>query len=233
MGLDDKTIGLLSKVNISQGLENIKSIVVFLCGLGQKPYEQHELAFKILAENNILAISPFLSPWNWMNDQSIELVDSILDYYVEKYRLENVPIILNGSSMGAYGAIYYSLVSKHNIKTVVANSPVSDLVYHLHERYDTYMALYNAFYDPAKDFLETLRERSLIEIIKKLYKNIEYKIFISGLDKEINLDKHCVSLFNAMKEKGFNVSLFVSKAEGHCKMDEANLEIYKKTLLGE
>ena len=233
MVLNKETIGLLSKTNMSQGLEKVKSIVVFLCGLGQKPYKEHEVAFKVLASHNVLAVSPYLSLWNWMNDQAIALVDAVLDYYVKTYHLENVPIILNGSSMGAYGAIYYSFMSKHNIKTVVANSPVSDLLFHLHERYDTYMALYNAFYEPGKDFEETLHQRSLIEIIKKLYNNIEYKIFISSKDEEIDLERHCVTLFNKMHQKGFNVSLFVSKAEGHCKMDETNMEIYKNTLLGE
>ena len=58
------------------------------------------------AEREVLYVIPYNNPWAWMNQQTVDFIDEILDVIFEKYGLpKHTPIVSTGRSMGGLGAL--------------------------------------------------------------------------------------------------------------------------------
>lgn len=80
---------------------------------------------KFYAENNILYVVPYQNPWAWMNSQTVDFTDEILDVLFEAYSLpENLPIASTGGSMGGLSALVYTAYAKRTPTVCAANCPV-------------------------------------------------------------------------------------------------------------
>lgn len=199
----------------------IKGLVVFFYGLGsaQMYYEDTEEGRKY-AEKGILYLVTYHNPWAWMNRQTVDFVDEIIDVLFKEYNLPNdMPIVSSGGSMGGLSALVYTAYAKRTPVSCVVNCPVCDLPYHFTERYDLPRTLYSAFgtYEGTMD--EALRTASPIHLVEKMPENTDYYIFHCEEDKAVNKQKHSDRFVKKMQEK-HNITYFSIPGRGHCSLTE-------------
>ena len=66
-----------------------------------------------LAEKGIIYVNPYYNPWSWMNRQTVDFVDEIVDVLFRKYSLsDDCPVISVGDSMGGLASIVYAAYAK-------------------------------------------------------------------------------------------------------------------------
>ena len=142
----------------------IKGIVISFSGLGDADmYFEDTDEGKFYAEKGILYVIPYNNPWAWMNKQTVNYTDEIIDVLVAKYHLrDDIPIVLTGGSMGGQSALVYANYIKRTPVACVANCPVCDLVFHYTERPDLPRTLYSAFYHENGSVEEVLKKASRI-----------------------------------------------------------------------
>ena len=54
------------------------------------------------AKEQMLFIYPYTAPWSWMNDETVELIDTVLEVYCGD---RTIPIVAYGHSLGGYGRL--------------------------------------------------------------------------------------------------------------------------------
>ncbi|MBE6687258.1 MAG: hypothetical protein E7591_08565 [Ruminococcaceae bacterium] len=213
----------------------IKGIVIFFVGLGGcSMYDKSNEMGEFYADKGILFVIPYHNPWAWMNKQTVDFTDEILDVLFEKHDLsEGTPIVSSGGSMGGLSALVYTAYAKRTPSSCVANCPVCDLPYHYTERPDLPRTLYTAFASYEGNFEDALRSASPYHLVDKLPKETEYTIFHCEKDEAVNIDKHSNRLTAKMKEAGFNITYYTVPDRGHCDLGEIYDPMYdEKTVEG-
>jgi len=204
---------------------DIKGIVLNFYGLGNtKVYGDDPGEAFEYAEKGLVYLIPYYNPWCWMNKQTVEYVDEIVEVICEKYNLdESVKVISTGGSMGGLSALVYCAYAKITPCACVTNCPVCDLVYHYTERPDLPRTLYSAFGEYEGTMEDALKSCSPFHLVDKL-PNIPYTIFHCEKDHAVNLEHHSKKFVDAM-QLTHEIELKTVPFRGHCDLSaEARVE---------
>ena len=148
-------------------IKPIKGMVVSFFGLGGATIfnEDTEEGCRY-AEKGILYLVPYQNPWAWMNKQTVDYIDELIDVLFKEYNLPgDLPIISAGGSMGGLSALVYTTYAKRTPVACVANCPVCDLPYHFTERPDLPRTLYSAFATYEGTMEDALRSASPLQLL--------------------------------------------------------------------
>lgn len=203
----------------------IKGIVIYFYGLGgQFLFDEDTDEGKMYAEKGILHLVPYQNPWAWMNRQTVELTDELLDVLFAAFELpETTPIVSTGKSMGGLSALVYTCYAKRTPAACVTNCPVCDLPYHFGERPDLPRTLYSAFGSYEGTLEEALRSASPMHLLEKL-PDIPYTIFHCEEDQAVNKQLHSDRFVEAL-QKTREVEYVPVPGRGHCDLTE---EMWKR-----
>ena len=204
----------------------IRGVVLSFTGLGQKEmfHEDSETDLRY-AEEGIVRIIPYYNPWCWMNRQTVEFVDEILDVLFSYYNLpKNTPVFSTGGSMGGLCALIYTAKGKYTPKVCVANCPVCDLPYHFTERPDLPRTLYSAFLGEEGTLQEILERYSPLHLAQKgEMPKVEYHVFHCTEDQLVNKQIHGDAFVETMK-KSHKITCYPVLGEGHCQLPPTTKE---------
>ena len=182
-----------------------------------------------LAKLGIIYVIPYYNPWAWMNKNTIEFVDKIIDILIEEYNLvQSIPLTYTGDSMGGHGALTYSMYAKRKPVACIVNCPVCDLVYHYSERNDLPRTMYSAFYNEDGNIEDILAKYSPMHNIDKLPK-CNYYFFTCENDGCVNKDKHSEKLISKMKEN-YNITYNMVPNRDHCCLSYEYSKLYQEYL---
>lgn len=210
----------------------IKGIVVNFFGLGgSNMYGEDTNDGKKYAQNGILYLIPYQNPWAWMNRQTVDLTDELIDVLFKEYSLpEDLPIVSTGGSMGGLSALVYTLYAKRTPVSCVANCPVCDLPYHYTERPDLPRTLYSAFGTYNGSLQEALSSASPTHLVDKMPTSVSYCIFHCEEDKSVNKQKHSDVFVEKMSAE-HKISYFAVPQKGHCDLTGEMWERYHNFIL--
>lgn len=170
------------------------------------------------SKKNILFIYPYTSPWNWMNSETVEFVDELLEIIFDiNPDFRELPIAVSGYSMGGYGALIYPVFSRHKISACAAVCPICDMSYHFTENTYVSRTMISAFFSEP-DLNRALTERSPMHITEKMPK-IPYLLLHCMEDEKVNIAKHSDELVSKLKDNGFDVIYHTIEKGGHCRLD--------------
>ena len=194
----------------------IKGIVVYFYGLGgQFLFEEDTDEGKMYAQEGVLYLVPYQNPWAWMNRQTVDLTDELLDVLFSSLDLpETTPIVSTGKSMGGLSALVYTVYAKRTPAACVTNCPVCDLPFHFTERPDLPRTLYSAFHTYEGSLNNALRSASPIHLIDKL-PDIPYSIFHCEEDLAVNKQIHS-DRFVEQLQRNHRVEYYHVPERGHC-----------------
>ncbi len=219
--------------NVAIVKEPIRGIVVNHIWLGYTQFAPNAVrARPDLAEKGIVYVSPYAGPWSWMNRNSVELSDAVVDVVMRHYGLDgtNTMIVSNGTSMGGLGALIWAKSSRHRVGAVVASCPVTDLVLHYSERPDLPRTISWAFAD-APDMDAAIRAHSPQHLVAQMPR-IPYFIVHSTADRAVNKSMHSDRFVSAMRELGHQVDYIPSLGTGHAKLTPEATAKLNAALLG-
>ena len=226
-----QTLPMFCRSNVGQIQCPVRGIAVEHHGLGCGQFEANQIeAHGWLAEKGIVFIHPHYSPWAWMNRHAVKLTDDLVSTVKAHYRLpDDVPIVSYGGSMGGQGCLIWPCYSRHRISAVVANCPVTDLVYHYSERPDLPRTMGCAF-EYADDLMEEIRRRSPFHQIGRM-PDIPYTILHGTKDDEVSKRFHSDRFVAAMRQAGRTVAYEASEGMGHCKLSPHTQKVFDRALL--
>lgn len=210
----------------------IRGVVLSFFGLGGSAmYHEDTEDGRRYAEKGILYVVPYQNPWAWMNMQTVDYVDEILDVLFEVYNLaEDLPIVYSGGSMGGLSALVYTAYAKRTPVACVTNCPVCDLPYHYTERPDLPRTLYSAFGMYPGTLDDALRSASPLHLVDKMPVSTAYYIFHCEQDKKVNKQKHS-DRFIAQMNKEHNVSYYSVPERDHCDLTEEMRGLYNRCII--
>lgn len=210
----------------------IKGIVISFFGLGgaemwsEDPAEACEYA-----EKGILYLVPYQNPWAWMNRQTVDYTDELIDVLFQEYHLPtDLPIVSTGGSMGGLSALVYTAYAKRTPIACVANCPVCDLPYHFTERPDLPRTLYSAFGTYSGTMEEALRSASPFHLVEKMPTKSAYYIFHCEADQSVNQQLHSDRFVKEM-QKNHTISYYTVPGRGHCDLTEEMWQMYHHCIL--
>lgn len=162
-----------------------------------------------------LVVTPYHTPWAWMNPPTRAFVDELVDGILARYKLSiETPIISTGGSMGGHGALSYTMFSRHRVAGCMANCPVCDLPFHYTERPDLPRTMHFA-YGSYGDITAALTENSPLHQAAKL-PDVPYLIVHGDADTAVAKAKHSDPLIAAMRARKLNVTYVEVPGMGHC-----------------
>jgi dipeptidyl aminopeptidase/acylaminoacyl peptidase len=192
----------------------VKSIVVDFPGLGSTEMKKELDTFESeLAGKGALFLSPFVNPWNWMNEKTVDFVDYLCDILKRKFS-PNCKVVTKGYSMGGHSSLTYPMFSKHAVSAALAVCPVCDIHFHYSERPDLPRTFHDA-YGSYDDISEVLKSRSPIYHIDKM-QNCKYLIIHGCLDQAVSKKKHSDRLVPLMRTQGKTVAYIEDADMKHC-----------------
>lgn len=211
----------------------IKGVVITFNGLGfSAMYSDDDSFSKELAEKGIINIVPYFNPWSWMNRQTVELTDELVDVIFKHYNLDGCTSIVScGGSMGGLSCLVYAKYAVRTPVSCVANCPVCDLPYHYTERPDLPRTLYSAFKGYDGTFEDALKSASPIHLADSMPK-IKYYIFHCDRDTCVNKEKHSDRFVSIMKKAGHCVDYYEVKGREHCDLSSEMRELYNQKIYG-
>ena len=223
------TLSYFAAANADVVTQPVIGIVLTFHGLGFASMSaEHDDYDMHLASQGLLRVIPYYNPWCWMNRQTVDFVDEIIDVLAEKFDLPNdVPIISTGGSMGGLCSLTYAAYARRTPKAVISNCPVCDLPYHYTERPDLPRTLYSAFgtYDGTLD--EALQSASPLHLAKSgKMPDIPYHIFHCTEDRAVSKTEHSDPFVEAMRDQGRDVTYTAVPDRGHCDLSPEALEAY-------
>lgn len=204
----------------------IRGVVVYFYGLGgQFLFDEDTEEGKRYAEKGILYLVPYQNPWAWMNRQTVDLTDELLDVLFEAYNLpEDTPVVSTGKSMGGLSALVYTCYAKRTPVACVTNCPVCDLPYHFTERPDLPRTLYSAFGNYEGTMDEALRSASPLHLVEKL-PPAAYTVFHCEEDQAVNKQLHSDRFVERMRDN-HDITYYPVPGKGHCDLTEQMWETY-------
>lgn len=221
-----ETLSNFCYTNINVVKKPIKGIVLEFFGLGScRMIDNDEMEPATeYGGKGLLWVVPYNNPWNWMNPQAIAYTDELLDVVRAAYGTD-LPLAVNGLSMGGLDALTYCCYTKHPFEVCGTNCAVCDLVYHYGERKDLPRTLYSAFWHEEGNLLEVLSHYSPYHIADKLPR-IPYMMVHSLNDDCVNIEKHPRPFVEKMKRLGYDVTYIEDDSVGHCTMTKPTLRKY-------
>lgn len=206
----------------------INGIVISFFGLGNTSMFWEDTEEGIMfAKENIILLVPYNNPWAWMNRQSIDYTDEIVDVIINKYSLpDNIPIVSSGGSMGGLASLVYTRYAKRTPVACVSNCPVCDLPYHYTERPDLPRTLYSALANEEGTIADALEKYSPLHLADTM-PDINYYIFHCTADKAVNKERHSDVFVEAMK-KSHKLTYNIVPDRGHCDLTPEMWELYNK-----
>ena len=203
----------------------IKGIVVYFYGLGgQFLFEEDTDEGRMYAEKGILYLVPYQNPWAWMNRQTVELTDELLDVLFAALGLPaDTPIVSTGKSMGGLSALVYTAYAKRTPVACITNCPVCDLPYHFTERQDLPRTLYSAFHTYEGTLEEALRSASPMHM--ELPVTTEYTIFHCEADQAVNKQIHSDRLVEKLSQT-YRIRYYPVPERSHCDLTEEMCQRY-------
>ncbi len=168
-----------------------------------------------LAHDGVLFVYPFVNPWNWMNAQSVDFSDKVLDIVIKKHSISGkCPIVARGGSMGGYSALAYCMFTRHRLTAAIANCPVTDINFHCTERPDLPRTFHDAM-GSYGDISKILKDRSPSCHPEKL-PDIRYLIIHGFDDKAVNKKSHSDKLVKLMRKRKMDITYVEDDMMGHC-----------------
>ena len=169
------------------------------------------------AKAGILYVYPYTAPWAWMNDDTVDMVDAILDDLRGKTGLtQRVPVVYYGYSMGGYSALMYGVYGKYKPTAVAAVCPVCDLVFHKTEHLGLFVSFYYAFSRISDQVDELITVRSPIHAIAHM-PLVPYLFVCCDHDRIVHSENHGIAMAGKMRASGFDVTLIRENGE-HCQI---------------
>lgn len=210
----------------------IRGIVVSFFGLGgDTMFNEDTEEGRKYAEKGILYLVPYQNPWAWMNKQTIDFADELIDVLFKEYNLqENLPIVSTGGSMGGLSALVYTAYANRTPVACVANCPVCDLPYHFTERPDLPRTLYSAFGMYEGTMEDALRSASPLHLTDKMPVKPNYYIFHCEKDTAVNKQNHSDRFVEKMLSK-HKVEYYAVPERGHCDLTQEMWEKYTDCIL--
>lgn len=210
---------------------DVKKIVLTFHGLGFQGMESnHSESSCNDAQNGIIEIVPYYNPWCWMNKQTVDYVDELVDVVKAHFNLGNeVKVVASGGSMGGMCALVYTYYSKHKPARCVTNCPVCDLPYHFTERDDLPRTLYSAYGNCNCSLNEALEQHSPYHLVE-IMPDIEYVVFHCTADHDVDFEKHGSKFAAKMKECGKNITFIPVPDRGHCSLPEEYAKQYNEII---
>lgn len=195
----------------------IKGIVLFMHGLAMVQMKDEpttrELAW---AEAGALVVHPYYGAWNWMNRQTRQFIDELVDSLYKEYKLPaSAPLVVTGESMGGQCALIYTRYAKRPVAACAVNCPVCDLKYSFHERPDVPRTIHFAFRGYSESMNSLLDEHSPLAQASKM-PDIPYMIMHGVQDNGVSIRRHSDKLVPAMRKAGLKVEYFRVPEMIHC-----------------
>lgn len=205
----------------------IKGIAISFFGLGGcTMFAEETEDGKKYAEKGILLLVPYQNPWAWMNRQTVDYTDELVDVLFDAYNLpEDTPIVSTGGSMGGLSALVYTHYAKRTPVACVANCPVCDLPYHYTERVDLPRTLYSAFGGYEGTMEQALRSASPLHLVDIMPKATAYYVFHCEEDKAVNKAMHSDRFVKEL-QKEHSVKYYAVPERGHCDLTEEMRLLY-------
>jgi len=224
-----ETLGNFAYVNDQNCKKPIRGIVISFFGLGcTAMYSEDNEEAAYYAENGIIYVFPYNNPWCWMNPQAIAYTDEIIDVLFEKYGFsEDLPIVVNGGSMGGHSSLVYTRYAKRTPVCCIANCPVCDLPYHYTERPDLPRTIYSAFCKEEGALNDVLKKFSPVHLADTM-PSVTYHIFHCDKDQAVNINKHSDLFIANMKAAGKDISYYIVKDKDHCDLTPEMYALYKE-----
>lgn len=210
----------------------VRGLVLMFFGLGADlMFDQDTEECRQYAEKGILYLIPYYNPWAWMNRQTVDYTNELIDVLFEEYSLpDDLPIVSTGGSMGGLSALVYTAYAKRTPVACVANCPVCDLPYHYTERPDLPRTLYSAFGTYNGTMEEALCSSSPLHIVNQMPKTTKYYIFHCEEDNAVNKQRHSDRFVDKLRLQN-NVEYYSVPNRGHCDLTEEMLDKYNKCIL--
>ena len=194
----------------------VKGLVLAFHGLGggiKTGPNTEELEWSQLGA---LVVQPYYGPWAWMNPPARRMVDELVDALFKLCRLsDQAPLVATGYSMGGQGSLLYSRYARRPVTACLANCPVCDLAYHVHERPDVPPTVHHAFPDASGDFDEQVAAHSPLAQVQYL-PDIHYRIIHGAADRSVSKQHHSDKLVAALRRRKLRVDYVTPAAMGHC-----------------
>lgn len=177
------------------------------------------------ARDGWLIVSPLCGPWSWMNRETREYIDRLLDAVYEDYHLPaNLPLILYGWSMGGYAALLYATYTRRTVYKCILKYPVCDLEYHYSERPDVPPTMQAAFWADFTSFEELWDQQDTLRRAKYLPR-VPYLFFHSFDDTKVSKPGHSDRLVAWMRENDYDVTyLEVSGYDHHAPLKQKDID---------
>lgn len=204
----------------------IRGIVLEFIGLGGRTMLEEDPAAAVeYAEKGLVFVVPYHNPWAWMNRQTVDYVDEIIDVLMNYYQLpENLPIISTGGSMGGLSALVYTAYARRTPVACVANCPVCNLPYHYTERPDLPRTLYSAFGTYEGTMEQALQSASPVHLVDRM-PDVAYYIFHCEQDLSVNKQKHS-DVFVKKMSADHQVEYYGVPDRGHCDLNDEMRQLY-------
>ena len=210
----------------------IRGICLEFFGLGgSSMYDEETERGRLLAAEGILLVVPYTNPWAWMNRQTVDLADEIVEVLMNHYDLpETLPVISTGGSMGGLSALVYTRYARHTPAACVANCPVCDLPYHFTERPDLPRTLYSAFGGYEGTMTEALQSASPLHLAETMPRQTKYTLFHCTADQAVNKEMHSDRFVAAMGDV-CPVEYLAVPDRGHCQLTEEMWALYHRRII--
>lgn len=209
----------------------VKGVVLSFFALGaSEMYEGETREGSRYAADGIIVINPYSNPWAWMNRQTIDLTDELIDVIFDKLNLDdNIPIVATGPSMGGYAALVYAAYGARKVAGCVVNCPVCDLLYQYGSRFTDARTMYSAFGNLPGTLEDALRNSSPLYITDKMPADAVYHLFHCGADTAVKVEKNSIAFYEKMKAD-HEIYLTVVPDREHTNLTDEAWEQYGKAV---
>ncbi len=185
---------------------------------------------KYLGEHGVVCIHPYTNPWSWMNYQTFDICERLIEVVCERYNLpNNVPVVTAGTSMGGLESYNFAARTCFNVKACFSDCGVTDLHKHLKAFPYTYRSAYSAYYEEG-DMEESLREHSPVLLADKL-PDADYHIFHNSKDPQVIYEDNALPMYAALRAAGKRVTLETVDDEFHGIRKEEACEKYARLIV--
>lgn len=193
----------------------IKGVVLAFHGLGGGLKSAPTTEELELGRAGGLVVYPYYGPWSWMNRQSRNMIDELVDAVYAAYGLaESIPLISTGNSMGGQGSLLYTRYAKRRVSACLANCPVCDMKFHFYERPDLPTTMRYAFRGYPESLNACLAEHSPLEQVADM-PDIPYRIIHGEKDKLVSKRHHSDKMLAAMRKRRLRVEYIEVPGMGH------------------
>ena len=196
----------------------IRGIILYFNGLGHIVNPGPDMIdAPAAAERNILYITPYYNPWSWMNRETVDFVDMLVEIAMEKWGIpKDAPVGLYGGSMGGYSVFHYAMQSRHNVVAGDLNCPACNMEYEVYVNKNTLLhTYYEASMGYCDDFPAFVHDNSPINMIGKL-KRIPYRFAVGLKDTALAPSQHSFKMIPLLRDAGYEVDVAEYPQAGHC-----------------